>query len=178
MHVRKKNGEIRLCVDLKNLNKVSLKDNYPLPKVDYIFQRVASSQSRSMMNGFLGYNQILIYPNDQEKIAFTTPWGTFMYVKMPFCLMNACATFQRAMDIAISGRKDRFVVIFLDDITIYSKGDQDHLKHLKQVFKKCRKFGISLNPKKSNFVIQEGNLLGHIIYKEGIRIDSIRVVTI
>jgi len=83
-----------------------------------------------------------------EKKTFTTPWGTFMYVKMPFGLMNAGATFQRAMDIAFAEEKDKFVVIYLDDITIFSQSDEEHIKHLEQVLKKCRKFGISLNPKK------------------------------
>ena len=86
-----------------------------------------------------------------------------MYAKMPFGLMNAGANFQRAMDIAFSEEKDKFVVIYLDDITIYSKSDEQHLQHLEQVFLKCRKFGISLNSKKSNFELEEGKLLGHII---------------
>ena len=93
--VRKKSGEIRLCVDFRNLNQVSLKDKYPLPKTDNILQRVVGSQRMFMLDGFLGYNQVVVHPDDQEKIAFTTPWGTFMYAKMPFGLMNARATFQR-----------------------------------------------------------------------------------
>ena len=78
------------------------------------------------------------------------------------------------MDIAFSEEKDKFVVIYLDDITLYSKNDQDHLEHLKRVFQKCRKFGISLNHKKTKFSMKEGNLLGHVISKEGIRIDPSR----
>jgi hypothetical protein len=79
--------------------------------------------------------------------------------------MNVGATFQREMDIAFLEEKDRFMVIYLDDITVYSKNDQDHLEHLRIVFQKCIKFGISLNPNKSNFAMKEGNLLGHIISK-------------
>ena len=78
-----------------------------------------------MLDGFLGYNQILVHPDDQEKTTFTTPWGTFMYPKMSFGLMNAEDTFQRAMDIAFSEEKDKFVVIYLDDITIYSKPNNE-----------------------------------------------------
>ena len=74
--VRNKNGEIRLCVDFMNLNKVSLKDNYPLPKMDQILQRVVGSERISTMDGFSGYNQVKVLPEDQEKIAFTTPWAT------------------------------------------------------------------------------------------------------
>lgn len=84
------------------MNKLSLKDNYRLPKMDHILQRVVGSQRMSMPDGFSRYNQILIHPNDQENIAFITPWGTFMYAKMPFGLMNVGSTFQRAMDIAFS----------------------------------------------------------------------------
>ena len=100
--VRKKTGEIRLCIDFRNLNKASLKDNYPLPKMDHILQRVVGSKIISLLDGFSGYNQVLVHRDDQLKTAFTTPWGTFMYVKMPFGLMNAGATFQRAMDISFS----------------------------------------------------------------------------
>ena len=101
-----------------------------------------------------------------------------MYNKMPFGLMNAGTNFQWAMDISFVEEKDRFVVIYLDGITVYSKSDEDHLKHLKQVFDKCRKFGLSLNPKKSSFVVQEGKLLGHIVTKSGICIDPGRVEAI
>ena len=73
-----------------------------------------------MVDGFSGYNQIAVHPDDREKIAFTTPWGTFMYDKIPFGLMNARATFQRDMDIAFVGEKEKFVVIYLDDITVFS----------------------------------------------------------
>jgi hypothetical protein len=163
--VRKKSGEIRLCVDFRNLNRVSLKDNYPLPKMDHILQKVVGSQKMSMLDGFSGYNQIMVHPDDQENTAFTTPWGTFMYAKMPFGLMNAGETFQTAMDIDFVDEKDKFIVIYLDDITVYSTSDEEHLKHLRRDFQKCRKFGISLNPKKSNFGMEEGKLLGHIISK-------------
>ena len=93
-----------------------------------------------MIDGFSGYNQISVHKEDQEKTTFTTPWGTFMYEKMPFGLINAGATFQREMDIAFAGERDNFVVIYLDDITVFSKSDEDHLQHLKQVFNKCKKF--------------------------------------
>jgi len=92
--VRKKNGEIGLCVDFKNLNRSSLKDNYPLPKMDHVLEKVVGANRMSMIDGFSGYNQIAIHKDDKEKTAFTTPCGTFMYYKMPFGLMNAGATFQ------------------------------------------------------------------------------------
>jgi len=175
---RKKTGEIRLCFDLRNLNKISLKDNYPLLKMDHILQRVVGARRISLLDGFSGYNQILVHPDDQDKTAFTTPWGIFKYVKMPFGLKNAGATFQRAMDIAFEKEIHDFLVIYLDDLTVFSKTDQQHLDHLRQVFLKCRKFGISLNPKNSLFGLEEGKLLGHIISKDGIRIDPERIQAI
>jgi hypothetical protein len=101
-----------------------------------------------------------------------------MYDKMPFGLMNGGATFQTAMDISFVGEKDKFMVIFLDDITIFSKIDDEHLHHLERVFKKCRRYGISLNPRKSHFAMPEGNLLGHIMSAGGIKIDPKRVCAI
>ena len=99
----------------------------------------------SMLYGFLGYNQIMVHLDDQWKTTFTTPWGAFMYAKMPFGLMNVGATFQREADIAFAKEKDRFLVIYLDDITVFSKSYNDHLKNLKKFFLKCRKYGISLS---------------------------------
>ena len=152
--VRKKTGEIRLCIDFRNFNRASLKDNYPLPKMEHILQRVVGSKRISLLDGFSRYNQVLVLPKDQLKTTFTTPWGTFMYVKMPFGLMNAGATFQRAMDIAFSEEIGHFIVIYLDDITVYSKSNEEHLKHLRKVLEKCRRFGLSLNPKKTVFGLQ------------------------
>jgi hypothetical protein len=133
---QKKSGEIRLCIDFRNLNKVSLKENYPLPKMDHILQRVVRSSRISLLDGFLGYNQVLIHPDDQDKTAFTTPWGTFMYVKMPFGLMNIRDTFQRVMDIAFVEELNKFIVIYLDDVTMFSQSDDEHLRHPRRVFEK------------------------------------------
>ena len=98
-----------------------------------------------------------------------------MYVKIPFVLMNAGANFQRAMDISFFEDIGYFIVIYLDDITVYSKTDEKHLVHLRKVFEKCRKYDLSLNPKKTMFGLQEGKLLGHIISEEGIKIDPKRI---
>jgi len=132
----------------------------------------------SLLDGYSSYNQILVDEKDQDKITFTTPWGTFQYVKMPFGLKNVGATFQQAMDIAFANEKDVFLVVYLDDLTIFSSSDDEHLHHLRIVFQKCREFGISLNPKKSLFAMEEGKLLDHIISKDGIRIDPSRVEAI
>lgn len=128
----------------------------------------------SLLDGY----HILVHENDRDKNVFTTPWGTFHYAKMTFGLKNAGATFQRAMDIAFSNGKDVFLVVYLDDLTMFSGSDDEHLHHLKIVFQRCRKFEISLNPKKSLFTMDEGKLLGHIISKEGIHIDPSRMEAI
>jgi hypothetical protein len=98
-----------------------------------------------------------------------------MYENMPFGLMNEGATFQREMDIAFVGEKDKFFLIYLDDITIFSSSHELHLYHLKRTFLKWRRYGISLNPKKSNFALKEGKLLGHIVSADGVKIDPKRV---
>jgi hypothetical protein len=170
--------KIRLYVDFRNLNRSSRKDNYPFPKMEHILQKVTRASRISMIDGFSGYNKISVLPEDREKTAFTTPWGTFMYAKMPFGLMNVGETFQRAMDISFIGEKDKFVVIYLDDITFFSKSDKEHCCHLKKVFMKCRSFGLSLNPKKSLFSMKEGRLLGHIVSAMGVNIDPSRVEAI
>ena len=101
-----------------------------------------------------------------------------MYAKMPFGIMNVGATFQRSMDIDFMGLKDNFVLIFLDDLTVYSNSHEEHLQHLRKVFLKCRQFGISINPKKSQFDLREGKLLGHIVSAKGVKIDPVRVEVI
>lgn len=176
--VWKKTSEIRLCIDFRNFNNVSLKENYPLPKMDHILQRVVGASRMSILDGYSRYNQILVHEDDRDKTAFTTPWGTFHYAKMPFSLNNAGVTFQRAMDMDFSNEKNVFLVIYLDDLMVFSNSDEEHMYHLKVVFQKCRKYGVLLNPKKSLFAMDEGKLLGHIISKDCIRIDPARVEAI
>jgi len=116
------------------MHKVSLKDNYPLPKMDHILQRVVGESRMSLLDGYSGYNQILVHEYDRDKTAFTTPWGTFHYAKMLFSLKNVGATFQRAMDIAFSNEKDVFLVVYLDDLTVFSNSYDEHLHHFRIVF--------------------------------------------
>eukprot|EP00253_Pinus_taeda_P029494 PITA_29494 len=173
--IRKKNGDIRICIDFRNLNKASLKDNFPLPTMEQILQSVAGSELMSFLDGFSGYNQILVHPDDQLKTTFITKWGTYAYQKMPFRLINAGATFQRAMDIAFKGLINKIVVVYLDDITVFSKERSNHLHDLNQIFQRCKKYGISLNPKKSFFTLDQGKLLGFIVSKDGIYIDPDKI---
>jgi hypothetical protein len=105
--------------------------------MEHILQKVSGSKVMSFIDGFSRYNKIVVHPDDREKTSFTTPWGRFMYEKMPFGLMNAGVTFQREMDIDFIGEKDKFVLIYLDDITIFSSSHEHHLQHLRKTFLKC-----------------------------------------
>eukprot|EP00253_Pinus_taeda_P031663 PITA_31663 len=172
---RKKNGDIRICIDFRNLNKASLKDNFPLPTMEQVLQSVAGSDLMSFLDGFSGYNQILVHPDDRLKTTFKTKWGTYAYQKMPFGLINAGANFQRAMDITFKVLINRTIVVYLDDITVFSKERSNHLHDLNQNFQHCKKYGISLNPKKSFFALDQGKLLCFIVSKDGIYIDPDRI---
>ena len=119
--VKKKNGSIRICIDFKNMNTSCLKDNYPFPNMETLIQRVMGSGMMSMLDGFSGYNQVLVNKEDQHKITFTTPWATYKYLRMIFSLLNAGATFQRAMDFAFKELIGKIIEIYQDDLTIFSK---------------------------------------------------------
>jgi hypothetical protein len=143
--------------------------------MEQLLQRVTGVGMMSMLDGFSRYNQVLLKREDQLKTTFTTPWGTFMYLRMPFGLMNADATFQRVMDFSFRYLIQKIIEIYQDDLTVVSKDRKDHLSHLRIVFEQCRKYSISLNPEKSVFEIDEGKLLGHMASKGGISIDHERV---
>ena len=125
----------------------------------------------SLLDGLFGYNQVLVAKEYHLKMTFQTKWGTYAYDKMPFGLINAGATFQRAMDNAFIGLINKFIVVYLNDIMVYSKNQEDHVSHLKAIFERCQWYEISLNPKKSIFAMGEGSLLRSIISHEGINID-------
>jgi hypothetical protein len=131
-----------------------------------------------MLDGFSGYNQVLVVEEDRPKTTFVTPWETYAYIHMPFGLKNVGATFQREMDHAFKYLIGKFMEDYQDDMTIHSKLREEHIKHLRQVFECCRMYGISLNPKKCLFAVSEGKLLGHIVSKEGIYIDPERIKSI
>ena len=136
--VRKKNGEIRICIDFGNLNQASLKDNYPFPNMENLLQSVIGAGMLSMLDGFSGYNQVQIRKENRGKTTFTTPQGTYEYIRMPFGLLNAGSTFQRAMDQAFSDLIGKIIAIYQNDLTIFSKERSDHVKHLQKFFYRCR----------------------------------------
>ena len=121
----------------------------------------------SLLDGFSGYNQVLVAEQDRLKTTFCTKWGTFSYRRIPFGLINGRATFQRAMDISLCGLIGHCVVVYLDDVKIFSKKREDHIFNLKRIFDHCRKYGISLNPKKSIFHGFGRKIVRAYILKEG-----------
>ena len=132
----------------------------------------------SLLYGFSGYNQVLVAKEDRLKTTFQTKWGTYDDENMTFGLINVGATFSWAMDIAFKGLINKSIMVYLDDIMVYSKTQGDHVPHLKVIFERCRWYGISLNPKKSIFAMEEGTLLGFVISLEGITIDPGRIEAI
>lgn len=132
--VRKKNGEIRLCVDFRNLNWASEKDNYLVPSLNEVLQIVNSSQMMSFLDGYSGYNQVMVQYEDCHKTSFTTKWGRFTYRRMPFGLINDGATFQHTMDIAFKDLIGKCIIIYMDDLTVFSKRWGDHVSDLCKVF--------------------------------------------
>jgi hypothetical protein len=127
--IDKKKGTIRVCVDYRDINKACPKDNFPTPFVDQIVEDSTGSEIFSLMDGFSGYNQINIVPEDQYKTAFICPWGTFTYQKLPFGLKNVGANFQRAMSYAFHDIK-HIVQPYLDDLPTHSMCQVDHPTHL------------------------------------------------
>ena len=143
--VRKNSGDIIICIDFRNVNRESLKDNYPVLFMEQILQSVYGSAMLSLLYGFSRYNQVLVAKDGHLKMTFRTKWGTYAYDKMPFRLINARATFQQAMDIAFRGQISKSIVVYLDDVTVYFKTQEDHVPHLKAIFESCRWYGISSN---------------------------------
>jgi hypothetical protein len=119
--VRNKNGGTRLCIDFINLNISCIKDNYPLPNMETLLQRVIGFKIMSMLDGLSSYNQVLVRKEDNKKNTFTTPWGTFEYLRMPFGLLNAGATFHRAMDFSFHELMGKIIEIYQDDLIVFSK---------------------------------------------------------
>jgi hypothetical protein len=135
--VKKKNGQIRCCVDFRNLNKACPKDEFPLPNKDLLIDSAAGHAMFSFMDGFSGYNQIFMSPRDAEKTAFRTVIGNFYYTVMPFGLKNAGATYQRTMTAMFHDMMHREIEDYVDDIVVKSKTRRDHFGILKKVFERC-----------------------------------------
>ena len=154
--VPKKNGKLQVCVNLKQVNAATIRDNYPLPIMDHVIERVAGNAAYSFLDGFFGYNQVSIDPKDQHKTSFAMEWGIFAYRVMPFGLTNAPATFQRLMCHAFKEYLRDFLEIFMDDLCIHSSDRMEHIEHLKKIFEKCQVYSICLNLEKCKFMVKQG----------------------
>ncbi|KAL5570567.1 hypothetical protein UlMin_027142 [Ulmus minor] len=153
---RLKNGTIRCCIDNRDLNRACPKDDFPLPNIDMLVDAIAGHKMFSFMDGFSGYNQIRMAPEDAEKTTFRTPFGNFHYVVMPFGLNNAGATYQRAMTAIFHDMVHDIVEDYVDDLVVKSRRAEDHVAHLKRVFDRCRKYKLKMNPKKCAFAVSMG----------------------
>ncbi|KAL6336582.1 hypothetical protein AAG906_025137 [Vitis piasezkii] len=160
--IPKKDGKVRVCVDFRDLNKASPKDDFPLPHIDMLVDSTASYSMLSFMNGFFGYNKILMAPEDMEKTSFITKWGTYCYRVMPFGLKNAGATYQRATTF-FHDMMHRDVEVYVDDMIVKSRDRSDHLAALERFFKRIRQFRLRLNPKKCTFGVTSRKLLGYMV---------------
>jgi hypothetical protein len=175
--IDKKQDTICVCVDYRDINKACPKDNFPTPFVDQIVDGCVESEIFSLMDGFSGYNQINIVPEDQHKTAFICPWGTFAYRKLPFGLKNVGATFQHAMSYAFHDIKN-IIQPYLDDLPTHSMCKVDHPTHLRAIFVSCQFYRIRLNHHKCIFCVESGCLLGFIISCQGIQVDPLKVEAI
>ena len=137
MPVKKKNGQIRCCVDFRNLNKACPKDEFLLPNMDLLIDSATGRAMFSFMDGFRGYNQICMSTKDAEKIAFRTPIDNFYYTVIPFSLKNAGVTYQRTMTAMFHDMMYREIENYVDDIVVKSKKREEHLETLRKVFERC-----------------------------------------
>ena len=131
--IPKKDGKVRMCVDYRDLNRASLKDNFPLPHIDTLVDNIAKNSRFSFMYGFSGYNQIRMGPEDRKKIAFVTMWGTFCYKVMPFDLKNAGATYQRAMVTLFYDMMHKEIEVYVNDLIAISQEDESHVENLRKL---------------------------------------------
>uniref|UniRef100_A0A2N9F6T5 Uncharacterized protein n=1 Tax=Fagus sylvatica TaxID=28930 RepID=A0A2N9F6T5_FAGSY len=176
--VKKKNGQIRCCVDFRNLNKACPKDEFPLPNMDLLIDSAAGHAMFSFMDGFSGYNQIRMSTRDAEKTAFRTPIGNFYYTVMPFGLKNAGATYQRTMTAMFHDMMHKEIEDYVDDIVVKSKKREDHLGILRKVFDRCRLYKLKMNPLKCAFGVSAGKFLGFLVHNRGIDVDPAKASAI
>ncbi|GBG59002.1 hypothetical protein CBR_g24350 [Chara braunii] len=180
LFVQNKNKELRLCIDYSKLNAQTVKNADPLPRIDDLLGRLGGAKFFSKLDLKSGYHQLEIRQQDRYKTAFKTRYGHFEWLVMPFGLTNAPATFQTAMTTEFRHMLDRFVLIYLDDILVYSRSLDEHVEHLRTVLERLRQAKYKANLDKCEFARQELEYLGHYVTPQGIRsladkIEAIRV---
>ena len=162
----------RVCIDYRKLNTATRKDHFPLPFIDQMLDRL---EGHPFLDGYSGYNQIAIEPEDQEKTTFTCPFGTFAFRRMPFSLCNAPATFQRCMMSIFSDLAEEVMEIFMDDFTVYGSSFENCLHNLGTVLHRYQDKNLALNWEKFHFMVIEGIVLGHMISEAGLEVDKVKV---
>jgi hypothetical protein len=171
----KKEGSLWMCVDYRPLNAVTIKNKYPLRRIDVLFDQLAGDKVFSKINLRSGYHQIKIRASDVPKMAFSTRYGLYEFLVMSFGLMNAPAYFMYLMNSIFMNELDKFVVVFIDDILIYSENKAEHAKHLRIVLQHLRDHKLYAKFSKCEFWLESVKFLGHTISKEGIFVDPSKV---
>ncbi|KAJ9520648.1 hypothetical protein QJQ45_007529 [Haematococcus lacustris] len=178
LFVQKKSGELRMCIDYRQLNKITIRDQYPLPRIDDLFDQLAGKTVFSSLDLQAGYHQIRIPAEDVPKTAFRTPEGHYQFKVLCFGLTNAPATFQRVMNEAFAEVINDCALVYLDDILVMSENTEEHLVHLRRVFDLLRKNKFYAKLSKCEFMKRTLMFLGHIISAQGISVDPCKVTAI
>ncbi|KAL5539314.1 hypothetical protein UlMin_045666 [Ulmus minor] len=171
LFVKKKDGTMRMCIDYRELNKVTIKNKYPLPRIDDLFDQLQGAAVFSKIDLRSGYHQLSVREKDIPKTAFRTRYGHYEFLVMPFGLTNAPAAFMDLMNRVFRNYLDKFVVVFIDDILIYSKSKEEHEEHLRNTLDTLKKNKLYAKFKKCEFWLEKVGFLGHIVSRDGISVD-------
>jgi hypothetical protein len=167
-----------MCIDYRKINKTTKKDHFPLPFIDEMLERLTNHSFFYFLYEYSGYYQILIHSDDQSKTTFTCPYGTYAYSRMSFGLCNALASFQRCMMSIFSDMIKEITEVFMDDFSVYGKTFDDCLKNLDKVLQRYEEKHLVLNWEKCHFMVREGIVLGHLLFKQGIEVDRSKIKVI
>ncbi|GJS12305.1 putative reverse transcriptase domain-containing protein [Tanacetum coccineum] len=178
LFVKKKDGSFRMCIDYHELNKLTMKNSYPLPRIDDIFYQLQGSSIYSKIDLRSGYHQLRVRAQYIPKTAFQTRYGHYEFQVMPFGLTNAPAVFMDLMNRVCKPYLDKFVIVFIDDILIYSKDEKEHEEHLKAILELLKKEQLYAKFSKCEFWIPKLQFLGHVIDSRGIHVDPAKIESI
>ena len=173
--VKKANEKWRMCVDFTDLNNACPKDSLSLLKIDQLVDSIVGHKLLTFMDTFSGYNQIQMAEEDQEKTTFITSQGLYSYKVMPFGLKNAGATYQRLVNQMFSKQIERNVEVYVDDMLVKSKEEENHLDDLRETFNMLRQYNMKLNPSKCAFGVFSGKFLGFMVSQRGIEANPEKV---